>query len=141
MPTNGSTHDPFAHIFKDTYAGSTASSTALTPSCVNVIHPVKTPSGTLLPRPAASLISLFAQSTSLSLRAGTSICTFALDSARTTTLTGLEFSRAVVESILIRAGRDVALRGSDYGKSEAENIVEKSVRRPLISMYDELVNG
>ncbi|KAI5304752.1 hypothetical protein KEM56_005994 [Ascosphaera pollenicola] len=136
MPTNGNNHDPFAHIFKDSYAGNitttstatnTASSTALTPSCVNVVHPVRTRNGTLLPRPAASLISLFAQSTSLSLRAGTSLCTFALDSARTTTLTGLEFSRAVIESILIRAGKDVALRGSDFGRSEAETIVEKSL--------------
>jgi hypothetical protein len=86
------------------------------------------PSSTLLPRPVASLVTLITQSTALSLRIGTFLGGFALDSARTTTLTGLELSRAVVEGILVRAGRDIVARtGDDYGRLEAENILERSV--------------
>lgn len=90
---------------------------------------VPAPSGTtLLPRPVASLISLLTQSTSLSLRLGTFVGGFALDSARTTTLTGLELSRAVIEGILTRAGRDVAARcGDEHGRAEAESLLERSV--------------
>lgn len=83
--------------------------------------------GTLLPRPVASLISFLAQSTSLSLRAGTSLCSLAIDSARVTTLTGLDFSRALVEGILVRAGKDVASAGSDYARAEVESVLERSV--------------
>lgn len=83
---------------------------------------------TLLPRPIASLVTLFAQSTSLSLRLGTYVGGAAIDSARVTTLTGLELSRAVVEGILMRAGRDVADRSSGgYGQAEAESLLERSV--------------
>ncbi|OAX81849.1 hypothetical protein ACJ72_03801 [Emergomyces africanus] len=84
-------------------------------------------SRTLLPRPVASLVTLFAQSTSLSLRVGTFLGGFALDSARATTLTGLELSRAVVESILVKAGRDVALQSTEYGRVEAESLLERSL--------------
>ena len=93
------------------------------------------PSGrTLLPRPVASLVTLIAQSTSLSLRVGTFFGSFAIDSARATTLTGLELSRAVVEGILVRAGRDVAVRsGGEYGRAEAESLLERSVSIPLKS--------
>lgn len=89
---------------------------------------------TLLPRPVASLVSLFAQSTSLSLRVGTFLGGFALDSARTTTLTGLELSRAVVESILVKAGKDVALQGTEYGRMQAESLLERSVCRIIFSV-------
>ncbi|KAJ5825309.1 hypothetical protein N7474_002447 [Penicillium riverlandense] len=83
---------------------------------------------TLLPRPVASLISLLTQSTSLSLRLGTFVGGFALDSARTTTLTSLELSRAVIEGILTRAGRDVAARcGDEHGRAEAESLLERSL--------------
>ncbi|CAI7649783.1 unnamed protein product [Penicillium glandicola] len=87
------------------------------------------PSGsTLLPRPVASLISLITQSTSLSLRLGTFFGGAALDGARATTLTSLELSRALVEGILTRAGRDVAIRSSDeHGRTEAESILERSL--------------
>ncbi|PGH07460.1 esterase/lipase [Blastomyces parvus] len=84
-------------------------------------------SRTLLPRPVASLVSLFTHSTSLSLRIGTFIGGFALDSARATTLTGLELSRAVVESILVRAGKDVALQSTEYGRVQAESLLERSL--------------
>lgn len=86
------------------------------------------PSSTLLPRPVASLVTLFAHSTSLSLRVGTFLGGCAIDSVRATTLTGLELSRAVVESILVRAGRDVVSRSSDdHGRMEAESLLERSV--------------
>ncbi|EER29881.1 Lipase family protein [Coccidioides posadasii C735 delta SOWgp] len=89
---------------------------------------VQKSAGTLLPRPVASLVTLFAHSTSLSLRVGTFLGGFAIDSFRATTLTGLELSRAVVESILIRAGRDVLSRSSDdYGRAEAESLLERSL--------------
>ncbi|KAK2845246.1 hypothetical protein FQN49_005906 [Arthroderma sp. PD_2] len=85
-------------------------------------------SSTLLPSPIASLISLATQSTSLSLRFWTYLGSFAINSARVTTLTGLELSRAVVEGILIRAGRDVVTRSSDeHGRSEAESLLERSL--------------
>lgn len=86
------------------------------------------PSHTLLPRPVASLVTLFAHSTSLSLRVGTFLGGCAIDSVRATTLTGLELSRAVVEGILVRAGRDVVSRSSDdHGRIEAESLLERSV--------------
>ncbi|KAF3490716.1 uncharacterized protein GIQ15_00233 [Arthroderma uncinatum] len=85
-------------------------------------------SSTLLPSPIASLISLVTQSTSLSLRFWTYLGSFAINSARATTLTGLELSRAVVEGILIRAGRDVVTRSSDeHGRFEAESLLERSL--------------
>ncbi|KAJ5742710.1 uncharacterized protein N7511_011111 [Penicillium nucicola] len=90
------------------------------------IHP--TSGATLLPRPVASLISLITQSTSLSLRLGTFFGGAAIDGARATTLTSLELSRALVEGILTRAGRDVAIRsGDEHGRTEAESLLERSL--------------
>jgi hypothetical protein len=89
---------------------------------------------TLLPQSIASAVSFFAQSTSLSLRIGTYFGGAALGSARVTTLTGLELSRAVVEAILTRAGRDVAGHSQgEYGRLEAESILERSVSWPSIT--------
>ncbi|EEA22702.1 hypothetical protein TMatcc_001545 [Talaromyces marneffei ATCC 18224] len=83
---------------------------------------------TLLPQSIASAVSFFAQSTSLSLRIGTYFGGAALGGARVTTLTGLELSRAVVEAILTRAGRDVSGHSQgDYGRSEADSILERSL--------------
>ncbi|EAW08835.1 lipase family protein [Aspergillus clavatus NRRL 1] len=91
-------------------------------------HVPATSGATLLPRPVASALSLLTQSTSLSLKVGSFFGGIALDGARVTTLTGLELSRAVVEGILIRAGRDVSLRSSgDRGRSEAESLLERSL--------------
>ncbi|PWY83457.1 hypothetical protein BO70DRAFT_379267 [Aspergillus heteromorphus CBS 117.55] len=82
----------------------------------------------LLPRPFASVVSFLTQSTSLSLRVGTFVGGVALDGARATTLTGLELSRAVIEGILTRAGRDVAIRThGEHGKAEAESLLERSL--------------
>ncbi|KAI9369413.1 hypothetical protein BJX61DRAFT_536446 [Aspergillus egyptiacus] len=91
-------------------------------------HAPATSGASLLPRPVASLVSFVTQSTSLSLRLGTYFGGVALDGARVTTLTGLELSRAVIEGILTRAGRDVAVRSGDsHGKAEAESILERSL--------------
>ncbi|KAJ5732440.1 hypothetical protein N7493_003921 [Penicillium malachiteum] len=97
--------------------------TQLTPT-----HVPATSGTTLLPRPLASLVSLLTQSTSLTLRIGSFFGGVALDGARATTLTSLELSRAVIEGILTRAGRDVALRSSDdHGRVEAESLLERSL--------------
>jgi hypothetical protein len=86
---------------------------------------------TLLPRSIASVVSFFAQSTSLSLRVGTYFGGAAIGGARVTTLTGLELSRALVEAVLTRAGRDVATRSNgELGRLEAESVLERSVNKP-----------
>ncbi|KAE8400689.1 hypothetical protein BDV37DRAFT_257181 [Aspergillus pseudonomiae] len=91
-------------------------------------HIPATSGATLLPRPMASIVSFVTQSTSLSLRVGTFFGGVAIDGARATTLTGLELSRAVIEGVLTRAGRDVATRSSgEHGKVEAESILERSL--------------
>lgn len=88
---------------------------------------------TLLPQSIASAVSFFAQSTSLSLRIGTYFGGAALGGARVTTLTGLELSRAVVEAVLTRAGRDVASHSQgEYGRIEADSLLERSVSYPLL---------
>jgi pimeloyl-ACP methyl ester carboxylesterase len=85
-------------------------------------------SSTLLPTPIANVVSLVARSSSLYLRLGTFIGGLALDGARITTLTGLELSRAVIEGILHRAGRDVATRSTgELGQAEAEGLLERSI--------------
>ncbi|KAJ5946047.1 hypothetical protein N7454_002886 [Penicillium verhagenii] len=91
-------------------------------------HVPATSGTTLLPRPVASLVSLLTQSTSLTLRIGSFFGGVALDGARATTLTSLELGRAVVEGILTRAGRDVAIRsGDELGRVEAESLLERSL--------------
>ena len=96
-------------------------------------HTPATSGATLLPRPVASIVSFVTQSTSLSLRVGTFFGGVAIDGARATTLTGLELSRAVIEGVLTRAGRDVATRSSgEHGKVEAESILERSVSSDIL---------
>lgn len=103
----------------------TTTTSQVTPSAA---HPPATSGKTLLPRPVASLVSLLTQSTSLSLRVGTFFGGVALDGARATTLTSFELGRAVIEGILTRAGRDVAIRsGDEHGRMEAESLLERSV--------------
>lgn len=85
-------------------------------------------SSTLLPAPIANAVSLATRSGSLYLRLGTLIGGLAIDGARITTLTGLELSRAVIEGILNRAGRDVSTRSTgELGKAEADGILERSI--------------
>lgn len=89
---------------------------------------VASPGRTLLPGPIASLITTFTQTASFSLRVGTKVGGFAIAGARETTLTSLELTRAAVEAILTRAGRDVSERRSDeLGRVEAESLLERSV--------------
>lgn len=98
--------------------------------------PATSGAATLLPRPVASLVSFVTQSTSLSLRLGTFFGGAALRGARSTTLTGLELSRAMIEGILTKAGRDVAVRSSgERGKAEAESLLEWSVSCALVSNF------
>lgn len=98
----------------------------------NVSHAPASSGATLLPRTVASLVSFVAQSTSLSLRLGTYFGGAALGGARVTTLTGLELSRAVIEGVLTRAGREVAGRGnSECSRLEAESLLERSVSASL----------
>ena len=93
--------------------------------------PPPTSGATLLPSPIASLVSLATRSSSLYVSVGSFIGGLAIDGARITTLTGLELSRAVVEGILLKAGKDVSGRASgDLGKVEAENLLERSVSAP-----------
>ncbi|KAL1965197.1 hypothetical protein VTN77DRAFT_5951 [Rasamsonia byssochlamydoides] len=94
----------------------------------NASHVPATSGATLLPRPVASLVSFFAQSTSLSLRLGTYVGGAAIGGARVTTLTGLELSRAVIEGVLSRAGREVTGRSNtEYARVEAESLLERSL--------------
>lgn len=83
---------------------------------------------TLLPAPIASVVSLVTRSSSLYIRLGTFIGGLALDGARVTTLTGLELSRAIIESVLYRAGTDVSTRSTgELGRAEAEGLLERSI--------------
>jgi hypothetical protein len=85
-------------------------------------------SSTVLPKPFANIVSLVTRSSALYLRLGTYIGSLALDSARVTTLTGLELSRAIIEGILSRAGDDVAKRSiGELGRAEAESLLERSI--------------
>ncbi|RDW80241.1 hypothetical protein BP6252_04879 [Coleophoma cylindrospora] len=91
-------------------------------------HPQHPAGPTLLPAPIASVVSLVTRSSSLYIRVGSFIGGLALDGARVTTLTGLELSRAVIEGILSRAGRDVASRSTgELGRIEAEGLLERSI--------------
>lgn len=83
---------------------------------------------TLLSAPLANVVSLVTRSSSLYLRLGTFIGGLAIDGARVTTLTGLEVSRAVIEAILYRAGKDVSTRATgELGRAEAEGLLERSL--------------
>lgn len=105
-------------------------------------HVPNTSGPTLLPRSVASLVSWVTQSTSLSLRLGSFLGGVALDGARATTLTGLELSRAVIEGILTKAGRDVTVRsGGEQGKAEAESLLERSVSAFDLVCSHELTPG
>ncbi|CAG8973224.1 hypothetical protein HYALB_00006393 [Hymenoscyphus albidus] len=83
---------------------------------------------TLLPEPIANVVTLVTRSSSIYIRLGTFIAGLALDGARITTLTSLELSRALVEAILLRSGREVSARSiGEVGRAEAESILDKSV--------------
>lgn len=83
---------------------------------------------TLLSAPLANVVSLVTRSSSLYLRLGTFVGGLAIDGARFTTLTSLELSRAVIEAVLYRAGKDVSTRATgELGRVEADGLLEKSL--------------
>lgn len=87
---------------------------------------------TLLPDPVASMVSLISKSTSISIRIGSMVGNVLLDTARASTMTSLELSRAAVEGIVrrgsqgvvARRGRDVELDGwASKGVSDAYKLI------------------
>lgn len=83
---------------------------------------------TLLPTPVANIVSLVTRSSSLYLRLGTFIGGLAITGARITTLTSLEISRALIEGILHRAGKEVSERSTgEIGRVEADGMLERSI--------------
>ncbi|EHY59395.1 hypothetical protein HRR83_001328 [Exophiala dermatitidis] len=83
---------------------------------------------TLLPAPAAAVISGITGLTSFYVRAGTKVGGWGLYAGREATLKTLSVSRSALESVLVAAGRDVSARShGDLGRSEAENLLERSI--------------
>ncbi|KAL9054063.1 MAG: hypothetical protein Q9162_004392 [Coniocarpon cinnabarinum] len=81
----------------------------------------------LLPSPLASLVSFVTAASSLSLRVGGFIGHTAINAGRVGTLSGVELGRAVLESVLFRAGQDVVeLSTGRLGKVAAEGILESA---------------
>lgn len=91
------------------------------------------PSGTVLPSPLASLVSLTTATSLLSLRAAAFFGSLAIKAARTGTLTGFELGRVVFEGILARAGNDLAGSSTgEVGQAAAEGLLQKAVREDQI---------
>ncbi len=85
--------------------------------------------GTLLPRPAAAIVSGVTGLGLFYVRGATKITGWGLYAGREATLKTLSVSRSALESILVAAGRDVSTRSNgDLGRAEAENLLERSVR-------------
>ncbi|OAG45607.1 hypothetical protein AYO21_00243 [Fonsecaea monophora] len=83
---------------------------------------------TLLPAPAAAIVSGVTGLTSFYVRGATKIGGWGLYAGREATLKTLSVSRSALESILIAAGRDVSTRSNgDLGRAEAENLLERSI--------------
>ncbi|EXJ88238.1 hypothetical protein A1O1_05168 [Capronia coronata CBS 617.96] len=83
---------------------------------------------TLLPAPAAAVISGITGLTSFYVRAGTKVGEWGLYAGREATLKTLSVSRSALEAVLVAAGRDVSARSyGDLGRAEAENLLEKSI--------------
>jgi hypothetical protein len=95
----------------------------------NPPDPVASSGRTLLPGPFAALVSAVTGVSSLSIKVGTRVGGLWIAGAREATLTGLELTRAAVETVLTTAGRDVSQRrAGELGRAEAASILEKSVR-------------
>jgi lauroyl/myristoyl acyltransferase len=83
---------------------------------------------TLLPAPAAAVVSGLTGLTSFYVRAGAKIGGWGLYAGREATLKTLSVSRSALEAILVAAGRDVSSRSNgEVGRAEAENLLERSV--------------
>lgn len=93
------------------------------------------PGRTLLPAPAAAIVSGVTGLTSFYVRGATKVGGWGLYAGREATLKTLSVSRSALETILIAAGRDVSSRsGGELGRAEAENLLERSVRS-MITRY------
>src|SRR3984957_20268076 len=104
----------------------------------NPPDPVASSGRTLLPGPFAAFVSTITGGSSLSIKVGTSVGGLWIAGAREATLTGLELTRAAVETVLTKAGRDVSQRrNGELGRAEAASILEKSVRSPC-SLFNSL---
>ncbi|OQU93858.1 hypothetical protein CLAIMM_00315 [Cladophialophora immunda] len=83
---------------------------------------------TLLPAPAAAIVSGVTGLTSFYVRGATKVGGWGLYAGREATLKTLAVSRSALESILVAAGRDVSTRSNgDLGRAEAENLLERSI--------------
>ncbi|KAK8070679.1 hypothetical protein PG997_010882 [Apiospora hydei] len=86
------------------------------------------PGKTLLPHPIAGAVSLAARSTAFAIRATTFVGSFGFTAAKFTTLSSLELSRAFLETVLSRAGRDVISRSrTEAGRHNAESLLERGL--------------
>ena len=86
------------------------------------------PGPTLLPRRLAQAVSFATRSTCIAIRAGSAVGSYGFDVAKVASLSSLELSRAVVESILFRTGRHVLGRSkTELSRAEAESILESSL--------------
>src|SRR6201996_6978184 len=84
---------------------------------------------TLLPAPAAAIVSGVTGLTSFYVRGATKVGGWGLYAGREATLKTLSVSRSALETVLIAAGRDVSTRSNgELGRAEAENLLERSVR-------------
>lgn len=96
------------------------------PAAPTVVSP--RPGRTLLPGPLAQAISFATRSTCFAIRAGSTVSSYGFDVAKVASLSSLELSRAVIESLLSRTGRHVLRRSkSDLSREEAESILESSL--------------
>jgi hypothetical protein len=84
---------------------------------------------TLLPGPAAAIVSGVTGITSFYVRGATKIGGWGIYAGREATLKTLSVSRSALETVLIAAGRDVSARSNgELGRAEAESLLERSVR-------------
>lgn len=93
--------------------------------------PPSAPAHTLLPGPVASLVSFAAATGSLSLKVGGFIGHLAINATRVGALGGVEISRAILESVLFRAGQDVVDSSTgEVGRAMAEDVLSSTVSLP-----------
>lgn len=83
---------------------------------------------TLLPGPAASLVSGITGLSSFYVRAGTKIGGWGLYAGREATLKTLSMSNSVLQALLTVAGQDIYSRSDgELGRADAETLLERSV--------------
>jgi hypothetical protein len=86
------------------------------------------PGRTLLPSPIAQAVSFATRSTCFAIWAGSTVGSYGFDVAKLASLSSLELSRSVVESVLSRTGRHLLGRSrSDLSREEAESILESTL--------------